>query len=121
MTRADAEKLVEDLVQSCVEYENCEPREAKYLRSEYYKARESVVSALSPSAWQPIETAPKDGTPILVAHTSHCVEEAYYHSGDKSWQSANTDPSDYVSGTIYPHHWMPMPAPPLALSPAERP
>ena len=78
--------------------------------------------------WQPIETAPKDGTPILCVR-GHCQPVvAWFETfpeplldGDQTkwrWREAG----DFVSdnswredwhGTLYePTHWMPLPAPP---------
>ena len=68
-------------------------------------------------AWQPIETAPKDGSPsILVADAKGWVKEASWHDawyGDWSrpgWMIANCDEEYgcYVEAT----HWMPLPKPP---------
>ena len=59
------------------------------------------------SEWQPIETAPKDGTPILTA---------YYDDGKNyrvapSWWNKHL-PCWYGYGRIQPSYWMPLPAPP---------
>lgn len=58
--------------------------------------------------WQPIETAPKDGTPVLLYATPR-MEVGY-------WNVAVTDvgitgwyPSMYWRR---PTHWMPLPEPP---------
>jgi hypothetical protein len=70
------------------------------------------------SEWQPIETAPKDGTYILVAWTEWPIQLVtrftHYHnldSGDVTiypgfWQS----PAGGALKT--PTHWMPLPDPP---------
>ena len=73
--------------------------------------------------WQPIETAPKDKTPIIIAvpnkeRDSFSVGEAYfdpehYEGGD--WWWAGTDYGDYHGGPISevnywpPEFWQPLP------------
>jgi hypothetical protein len=64
--------------------------------------------------WQPIETAPKDGTYLLLASgenvtTGRCIE-------DGRWFETNSDPTDYWDGELQPTHWRPLPDPPGALN-----
>lgn len=56
--------------------------------------------------WQPIETAPKDGTRIIVATTGRY----WYEKHKDGWMIANCDEEYgmYVEAT----HWMPLPEPP---------
>jgi len=62
-------------------------------------------------AWQPIETAPNDGTRVIVWHehfTAPC--SARYYSPSSEWMM-------YYGGSSFkrqPTHWMPLPAPPGA-------
>jgi len=67
------------------------------------------------SEWQPIETAPKDGTRIL----AYCLKKGnfsvcFYCPFLVSWHQV--DPRDF--GHIYmnatPNYWMPLPPPPEA-------
>lgn len=69
--------------------------------------------------WQPIETAPKDGTPILVWDESMGYYNAHSHGQDdrryaigywrtksgKGWGNRNTSRPE-------PTHWQPLPDPP---------
>ncbi len=65
--------------------------------------------------WQSIETAPKDGTDILI----HCQDEnvivsakwrSSYADGQGAWFT--TDPIDRLLWIQCPTHWCPMPFPP---------
>lgn len=74
--------------------------------------------------WQPIETAPKDGTPILLSCVrdrtgKRCVALAWWDGGMWAdamyWSDADQQFSIplFVSNTT---HWMPLPTPPNAQS-----
>jgi hypothetical protein len=61
------------------------------------------------SAWQPIATAPKDGTWVLLGGCEYGYSLAvacwvHWHGRD--------DWCDYVSRGFKPTHWMPLPPPP---------
>ena len=66
--------------------------------------------------WQPIETAPKDGTQFLAfAKDSMSATRDYY--GVAQWAEANPDFAWSVEGWFWsyatrPTHCMPLPAPP---------
>jgi hypothetical protein len=74
-------------------------------------------------AWQPIETAPKDGTEVLLylGNPWSKTEKARWYAPWSNWQ-VGAIPSDPVReeyfgiGKSVPTHWMPLPAPPAALS-----
>jgi hypothetical protein len=79
------------------------------------------------SEWQPIETAPKDGTAIWLACEGKIYlgygedDERPYRSG--GWELKATfrrfdDRPDEICGTwtsrnVEPTHWMPLPDPPV--------
>jgi len=78
------------------------------------------------AGWQPIETAPRDGTVILVyanqGSTWNGIHAARPHySGQTSgwghdWAHANyQNLGGHISGRVT--HWMPMPAPPALARP----
>jgi len=95
------------------------------------------------SGWQPIETAPRDGTKILLFTESQGVCEAYFSLGSRhvyhgdgyiehephAWACCNdtfeiivTEPSHEHEerGPDYPAtHWMPLPGPPEGCPMAE--
>lgn len=79
--------------------------------------------------WQPIETAPKDGTAILVAgghddSLHHVDGDGPWHRFSKAPTRAAWDGSAWIVGLAEagyvaiernePTHWMPLPAPPSA-------
>lgn len=79
------------------------------------------------SEWQPIETAPKDGSSVLLAVATDdgraVAGEGWYRDNDDSdmgWWWANESPGDYYAEAIEPRwritHWMPLPAPPESAS-----
>lgn len=62
--------------------------------------------------WQPIETAPKDGTSILL-YTAYGVVEGFW--GWSEWQQTVICSNYDMSSTCFecqPTHWMPLPNPP---------
>ncbi len=96
---------------------------AKPVADQWQIARDvwRVMAAASPSVpapaiseWQPIETAPKDGTPILLAWGGK-TRLGKWLDNSKSpimpWAGWRT-PSNETSPRGEPAHWMPLPAPP---------
>ena len=64
---------------------------------------ETAASQPAETRWQPIATAPKDGTPLLVYDRDCGVLQGYFDSTDGHW---------YGGIWIQPTHWMPLPSPP---------
>lgn len=70
--------------------------------------------------WQPIDTAPRDGTIVLGCewvnkhNREHIVAEVMYEAG--AWYLASTCWPD-ESLWCEPSHWMPRPPPPLDTPP----
>jgi hypothetical protein len=69
------------------------------------------------SAWQPMESAPKDGTPVLVFDPPHkdCRECGYqvlaYSPRDDEWFLCDND--DRAEWQVRDGaHWQPLPEPP---------
>jgi len=58
------------------------------------------------TGWQPIETAPKDGTIIIAAYQYHPVRPAYWNG--ECWMTFGC----ITEGGEEPYHWQPLPAPP---------
>lgn len=83
-------------------------------------ARQLLRAIEHDADWQPIETAPKDGTRILIHSGERCsncpdgtlgISVAYWH--DDAW---STGRNAYSGADLYarhqPTHWMPAPIPP---------
>lgn len=73
------------------------------------------------TTWQPIETAPKDGTRVEVYGVNfrrHCFGIGYYVSGapfdEEGWIAhvSYALPQNDVAGIMYPTHWRPLAVPP---------
>lgn len=75
-----------------------------------------------PQGWQPIETAPKDGTPILVGFEnsgSIYIVRWWVNPEPMTWDGlANEEYGWLLAETtkvaFMPTHWMPLPTPPEA-------
>ncbi len=84
--------------------------------------RESRAPTPSPDGWQPIETAPRDGTEVLILRDGRLAlgwwsDDPYRPEPVPFWHG--TDVHDYGkkwAQKTQPTHWMPLPAAP---SPAE--
>jgi hypothetical protein len=65
--------------------------------------------------WQPISTAPRDGTFILLVESDGVVRQGRYVNDACRWFELNADWTDSWDGEIYqPTHWMSLPDPPEA-------
>lgn len=58
--------------------------------------------------WQPIETAPKDGTEILAYWEGHMDVMSW----DQDMENFTDDLGYTVRGNRQPSHWQPLPEPP---------
>lgn len=80
---------------------------------------ERIAALAQQAQWQPIETAPKDGTFVLIGFGDSVGEARWV---ENAWYWANNDPGDSWGRPVYEHeatHWMPLPAPPQAERPPE--
>lgn len=71
------------------------------------------------SAWQPIETAPKDGTKIIglrEGQARQCYWGEYYPK-QYVWFTGRTLPTMSAEPeTFQPTHWIPFPSPPNTIN-----
>ena len=66
------------------------------------------------SDWQPIETAPRDGTMILCYHPKYgMILPGVWDGGDQNAFELKDERLEYVKD-FYPTHWMPLPPLPEA-------
>jgi hypothetical protein len=67
--------------------------------------------------WQPIETAPKDGSPLLVYFPEIGTWEVFWSTNVFDFGSWNVSDNKHEDRPLrgwstQPTHWMPLPAPP---------
>lgn len=60
------------------------------------------------SAWQPISTAPKDGTPLLIWTEGAHLIHLFWKNDHWEWLGGGRCPD----GQYHMTHWMPLPEPP---------
>ena len=108
MTHADALAEI-----SAMRAENAARLEIEALRS-----RQCLHGISEPSGWMPIETAPKDGTLIVLGARNGVWLGKYlplYGSGYKPenpWSSMLLNHDHMAERYTRPTHWMPLPPPP---------
>ena len=68
------------------------------------------------TAWSTIETAPRDGTAVLLYYTSDGIVYGTYDPATADWWSINVSNDEFISryaeSCEEPTHWMPLPNPP---------
>jgi len=67
-----------------------------------------------PDGWKPIETAPKDGTSLLLAHEDAAFD-GWWSEFDGAWIDGSTNSYDEPRH-FEPTHWRELPAPPISPS-----
>ena len=82
------------------------------------RSRQCLHGISEPSGWMPIETAPKDGTLIVLGSRNGVWIGKYlplYGSGyrpDNPWSSMLLNHDHMAERYTWPTHWMPLPPPP---------
>jgi hypothetical protein len=80
----------------------------------------SRMPVLPQTSWQPIETAPKDGTLVLICgfgSEGYFVADAKW---DGEWLLFHPDNDDHTEPSYNVSYWMPLPAPPSEVSRPQR-
>lgn len=83
----------------------------------YYETPEEAAEVWNdrtptPPVWQPIETAPKDGTLVdlwLSSGDTKRITGCYWSESGLCWTDGDRY---YLKGRVQPTHWMPLPEPP---------
>jgi hypothetical protein len=89
---------------------------AAHLCSSAADVLSKLYSTLPQTSWQPIETAPKDGTLVLICGFG---SEGYYVADakwDGEWLLFHPDNDDHTEPSYNVSYWMPLPAPPSEVS-----
>lgn len=76
-----------------------------------YEATAALATPPAPSPWRPIESAPKDGTPVLVGWNAGGWEPSKCHCEDGVWGHL-THEMGFLPCDPQPTHWLPLPPPP---------
>jgi hypothetical protein len=94
---------------------------AAWLRCEFCHQL-GCANPLAAPAWQPIETAPKDGTQVLLWVDGHVMLSRWYvhylngapnpHRAPEWEQGEMYGGFGGYMGPLRPTHWMPLPQPP---------
>lgn len=84
----------------------------------YFEQARIILNIIEENQWQPIKTAPKDGTHILVYADAKSAPFKGHFCGITSvhwycdrWCMGKTK-EDYLELAIQPTHWQPLPKPP---------
>ena len=107
----DLQKHIQTVRMALEEWRNgLHPRDA----DEVFTALSALEAALP--VWRPIETAPKDGTKILLGkiagHPDHPTALWWATSGFWSDKWGNWNDGIEPAGLASPTHWQPLPEPP---------
>lgn len=104
---AERHKLLDRLGKSS--YQEVVEEKLRVELAEAHVKLEAAEARLSSQGWQPIETAPKDGTPVLVWDGSDAMVSYWSNvtglDGDGEWHT-------WALCAEQPTHWMPLPQPP---------
>lgn len=108
MTPEAADDLIARVVEAAVYREQAESPYASGAQNELDEAREALRSALP--VWQPIETAPKDGTDFIALQDGD-VYRCKWHEEEPDEGPGHVGWRDFSNSSFEePTHWTPWPA-----------
>lgn len=106
---------IDDLEKAIQAYEAAKAEITKYHIEDFYESGGKIIPYVN--QWQPIETAPKDGTKILVygyyIYDGDKDRTEYTHLvvWDEDFSAWESDDGEFVDSEIF-SHWQPLPSPP---------
>jgi hypothetical protein len=78
----------------------------------------AMLDRLSDNSWQPISTAPRDGSVVMLYWPTLSITNypavGFHHGDEYGWSLQDRD-----YGEVIPTHWRPLPAPPPIPTPTE--
>ncbi len=75
------------------------------------EAANLAIAYCRSAGWRPIESAPVDGTSVIVSNGAAVGEARFW--GGSGWFWEGSSPTDAHDGAVFhPTHWQPLPAPP---------
>jgi hypothetical protein len=103
-------EIPEDVMQKAEEAYTASLHDSMAGKPDYLKHVGLAILA-ERDGWQDIGTAPKDGSPVWVAHTCGWMDPAYFrHAGKGFWVNIYTRlPVEWR-----PSHWRTLPKPPVS-------
>ncbi|HEY6861695.1 MAG TPA: hypothetical protein VI358_18160 [Pseudolabrys sp.] len=92
--------------------------EREFWQQEFQRLQSRIAELEKAQAWQDIETAPKDGTHVLIwgraivnnQVSKFHIREAWFVPRNAYWHCADN------LGRVSPEAWMPLPKPPVVVS-----
>ena len=85
---------------------NYERERADRIKAENATLRDELAAERAKGEWLPMETAPKDGTRVLLRTCCPYPTVGYFHDAYELWFSEESD-----RRLADPTHWQPLPAP----------
>jgi len=104
-----------DYVPYSVYHHNLNPGSVEYVRADLYDQQAAEIERLrAAQEWQPIETAPKDGTEFLAWYPPDDGDDGFFDIADWIEMPKFVNADSWTRGGLDPTHWMPLPEPPRA-------
>lgn len=109
------DKIADELRAACSGHPHAKiawPHRLLHRAADELDAKDKQIAELEAGGWQPIETAPKDGTEILgIQYHGRFSDPGIVRWDDSDQEWWDMDADQYG----FPTHWQPLPAPPSRL------